>query len=60
MNEEIQRRFSPKWSEPPVGEDESLRIVREEIRAIHEETWRLMLVLHEEVMEHLKALEGKL
>jgi hypothetical protein len=60
MNDNRRVEFSPRWREPPEGEDETLRKLRLDIRASAEETWRLMQVLHEDLVRHIEILGDRL
>lgn len=59
MKDKSRIHFSPWWSEIPAGEDDTLRKVRLDIRASSEETWRLMRVLHEDLVARIEILGGK-
>ena len=60
MNDNIPTGPSPTWPESPPGESEDLLVLRAEIRASYEETWRLMRVLHEDVIARITALANGL
>ena len=59
MKDKSRIEYSPRWPEIPAEEDDTLRNVRRDIRASCEETWRLMRVLHEEVIERIRLLGDK-
>lgn len=48
------------WPKPLAGESEALRAARTDIRASYEETWQLMRVLHQDLVERLDALANEM
>jgi predicted phage gp36 major capsid-like protein len=56
LRDEMRAEFSATRAEARAGDEHVVRTLREEIRAGDEETRQFMRILHEEVIERIKAL----